>query len=164
MNILLAFILVIALISSIEGWFLPLKVRMGSTIVKPKKPKTKSPKTKSPGKDPAQNEEIIFKPSIAQQFEDLFKEEDDEWMVILFNDPFNKRAYVSEVLQDTFNFSEEMADAVMLTAHNYGFAVVGEWYKELAHDYVDKLTTKGLVAEAKKSSDASGDNSDGGEA
>ena len=132
------------------------------TPTKTIKIKVKKNKTKSP-KSPTQNEEIIFKPSIAQQFEDLFKEENDLYMVILFNDPFNKRAYVSQVLQDVFNFSEDMADDVMLTAHSYGFAVVGEWYKELAHDYVDKLTTKGLVAEAKKSSDASGDNSNNGE-
>ena len=42
---------------------------------------------------------------------------------------------------------------VMLRAHTTGFAVTGEWNKELAEEYWKKLTQKGLLAEVVKSKD-----------
>lgn len=37
----------------------------------------------------------------------------------------------------------------MMQAHTYGFAVAGEFAKEVAEDYAKRLVEKGLVAEAK---------------
>ena len=97
--------------------------------------------------------------SIADEIEAYFAE--DNYMVILYNDPFNKRAYVSGVLQDVFKWDEMQADAVMLQAHNNGFAVAVETSQERAEDYVGKLLSKGLIAEARKSGDTGGE--EGGE-
>lgn len=44
----------------------------------------------------------------------------------------------------------------MLRAHTTGFAVTGEWNKELAEEYWKKLIQKGLLAEVVKSKDMSG--------
>ena len=89
--------------------------------------------------------------SIADEIEAYFAE--DNYMVILYNDPFNKRAYVSAVLQEVFKWDEMQADEVMLQAHNNGFAVTVETSKERALEYVEKLLSKGLLAEARKSGD-----------
>jgi ATP-dependent Clp protease adapter protein ClpS len=43
----------------------------------------------------------------------------------------------------------------MMQAHTYGFAVAGEWAKEIAEDYAKQLVEKGLIAEAKSSNDSS---------
>ena len=89
--------------------------------------------------------------SIADEIEEYFKE--DNYLVILYNDPFNKRAYVSGVLQDVFKWDGMQADAVMLQAHTYGYAVAVETSKEKAEKYVKQLLEKGLIAEARKSGD-----------
>ena len=89
--------------------------------------------------------------SIADEIEEYFKE--DNYLVILYNDPFNKRAYVSRVLQDVFKWDDMQADAVMLQAHTYGYAVAVETSKEKAEKYVKQLLEKGLIAEARKSGD-----------
>ena len=89
--------------------------------------------------------------SIADEIEEYFKE--DNYLVILYNDPFNKRAYVSGVLQDVFKWDDMQADAVMLQAHTYGYAVAVETSKETAEKYVKQLLEKGLIAEARKSGD-----------
>ena len=89
--------------------------------------------------------------SIADEIEEYFKE--DNYLVILYNDPFNKRAYVSGVLQDVFKWDDMQADAVMLQAHTYGYAVAVETSKEKAEKYVKQLLEKGLIAEARKSGD-----------
>ena len=96
--------------------------------------------------------------SIADEIEAYFAE--DNYMVILYNDPFNKRAYVSAVLQDTFKWDEMQADAVMLQAHTNGFAVTVETSEERAMEYVEKLLAKGLIAEARKSGDTGGEEGD----
>ena len=41
----------------------------------------------------------------------------------------------------------------MLRAHTTGFAVTGEWSKEVAEEYWTKLTQRGLLAEVVKSKD-----------
>ena len=93
--------------------------------------------------------------SIADEIEAYFAE--DNYMVLLYNDPFNKRAYVSSVLQDVFKWDEIQADAVMLQAHTYGYAVTVETSQERAEEYVEKLLEKGLLAEARKAGDPGGD-------
>ena len=49
----------------------------------------------------------------------------------------------------------------MLRAHTTGFAVTGEWNKELAEEYWKKLTQKGLLAEVVKSKDMGGGDAGG---
>ena len=61
------------------------------------------------------------------------------------------------MLQDVFKWDEMRADAVMLQAHTYGFAVAVETSQERAEDYVEKLLAKGLIAEARKSGDTGGE-------
>ena len=94
----------------------------------------------------------IFKESrdILKEFEEYI-ENDENYILLLFNDPFNKRIYVATVLMQTFSFTEEVASDVMMQAHTNGFAVVGEWSKEVATDYCKQLVDKGLVAEVVKS-------------
>lgn len=41
----------------------------------------------------------------------------------------------------------------MFRAHSTGFAVTGEWAKDIAEDYWKKLIQKGLIAEVVKSKD-----------
>jgi len=42
---------------------------------------------------------------------------------------------------------------VMMQAHTYGLAVLGEWFQELAEDYCKQLTEKGLVTSVHKSNE-----------
>ena len=57
------------------------------------------------------------------------------------------------------SFTEKVAEDVMLCAHNHGFAVAGEYGKEIAIEHAKKLVEKGLIAEAKESDEPSGDSS-----
>jgi ATP-dependent Clp protease adapter protein ClpS len=119
-----------------------------STVVKPKR-KTGAKKDTSPPKTDKKEGFVVKESrSIADEIEAYFNE--DNYLVLLFNDPFNKRAYVSAVLQEVFKWDDMQADAVMMQAHMNGFAVVIETSKERAEDYVQKLTEKGLYVEAKK--------------
>lgn len=93
--------------------------------------------------------------SIADEIEEYFNE--DNYLVILYNDPFNKRAYVSSVLQEVFKWDDIQADAVMLQAHTYGYAVAVETSKVKAEKYVKDLLEKGLIAEARKNGDTGDD-------
>ena len=131
---------------------------MMSTVVKPKRKSDIKEKTKAPTK-PETGFVVKESRSIADEIEAYFAE--DNYLVILYNDPFNKRAYVSEVLQDVFSWDESQADVVMMQAHMNGFAVVLETSKERAEEYANKLLEKGLLAEARKS-DGGGDGDGGG--
>jgi ATP-dependent Clp protease adapter protein ClpS len=117
-----------------------------STIVKPKR----TDKTiKKDIEIEVPNSPNIFKESrdFQKEIEDFFEE--DKYAVILYNDPYNKRIYVATCLMQVFSWTEERAAEVMMQAHNFGFAVTGEWFKELAEDYCVQLVTKGLIAEVK---------------
>jgi ATP-dependent Clp protease adapter protein ClpS len=119
-----------------------------STVVKPKR-KTDTKKDTAPPKTDKKDGFVVKESrSIADEIEAYFNE--DNYLVLLFNDPFNKRAYVSAVLQEVFKWDDMQADAIMMQAHMNGFAVVIETSKERAEDYVQRLTDKGLYAEAKK--------------
>jgi len=50
----------------------------------------------------------------------------------------------------------------MLRAHTTGFAVTGEWNKELAEEYWKKLIQRGLLAEVVKSKDIGNQGGGGG--
>lgn len=129
-----------------------------SAIIAP--PKVQPPKVDIPKKETKSpnNPDIIFKQNIdiEKEFEEYIDE--DTYLVILYNDPVNKRNYVASVLMDVFTWDEALASSVMLEAHNNGFAVTGEYNKETAFDYVKKLVDRGLFAEARKSDEALGDN------
>lgn len=124
---------------------------------------TKKPSAPGKIKVPKENPGELFKTSISidEEFEEMLN--NNNWNVILYNDPINKRAYVQGVLMDVFNWDENKANAVMMQAHTYGLAVLGEWYKELAVEYAEQLNQKNLIAEAKPAGGGSGDGNDGGE-
>ena len=123
-----------------------------STVTKPKR-KT-SPDTKKKSAEPEKDGGFVIKESrsLADEMEAYFAS--DDYLVILYNDPFNKRQYVSGVLQEIFSWDDMQADAVMLQAHQNGYAVAVETSKEKAETYVRKLLEKGLIAEARKAGDA----------
>eukprot|EP01038_Epipyxis_sp_PR26KG_P006700 gene6700-9191_t len=124
-----------------------------STIIKPAPTPTKTDKTtKIPV--PAKTNEVN---KVLKDFEEFV--ESDKYVVILYDDPFNKRVYVAICLLEVFPWTEDMATAVMLQAHNFGFAILGEWTKEQAESYCDKLTKKGLIVEVKASKDVYGSKS-----
>lgn len=54
---------------------------------------------------------------------------------------------------EVFNWTESLANDVMYQAHNNGFAITGEYSKDVADDYCKKLVAKGLFAEVRKSDD-----------
>ena len=87
---------------------------------------------------------------------------EDFYNVLLYNDPFNKRIYVATSLMQVFGWTEDMATEVMLQAHNNGYAVLGEWFKELAEEYSSQLTGKGLLNEVVKSRSRPNSGSGGG--
>jgi len=91
--------------------------------------KDKTGTKKSPVKEPA-IPDFLFKESrdVQKEFEDYIN--GGSWAVILYNDPFNKRLYVQQCLMEVCEFSEQVAEDVMLQAHNYGFAIVKECSKE----------------------------------
>lgn len=126
-----------------------------STVTPTKKP-TAPGKIKVPTENPGE----LFKTSISidEEFEEMLN--NNNWNVILYNDPVNKRAYVQGVLIDVFSWDENKANAVMLQAHNYGLAVAGEWYKELAVEYAEQLTRRNLIAEAKPAGNCGSDGDD----
>lgn len=131
-------------------------VNTQSTIVAP--PKVQPPKVDKPSKETKtpSNPDIIFKQNIdiEKEFEEYIDE--DIYLVILYNDPINKRNYVATVLMEVFTWDEALADSVMLEAHNNGYAVTGEYNKETAFEYVKKLVDRGLFAEARKSDEVIG--------
>ena len=123
-----------------------------TVIAPPKVDKDKSTKKGNKVGEPSVPD-FLFKENrdIQKEFEEYIGE--NKYMLILYNDPFNKRLYVQSALMEILSFTEAVAEAVMLQAHNYGFAVAGEFSKELAIDYAKKLVDKGLVAEAKPCND-----------
>jgi ATP-dependent Clp protease adapter protein ClpS len=131
---------------------LPIRAQAPIAPTKPK-PRVGAPSRTAPTEpDKGIPPNVVIKPTsdIAKEMEEYFAQ--DNYLLILYNDNFNKRAYVASALAEILGFDQQMADAVMLTAHNYGFAVVGEWYKELCEEYAKKLNDKGILAEARKAS------------
>jgi len=56
------------------------------------------------------------------------------WKVILLNDDFTPRDFVTKVLMMVFRMSESEALGVMLTAHRKGACVVAVYTKEVADE------------------------------
>lgn len=132
-----------------------------STIIAPPKVDKPMSPTQTPNKPSSTPEipqtDILFKESIDVQKEFDESSFNEKYLVVLFNDPVNKRQYVSQVLMEVFTWTEMMASEVMLQAHTHGYAVTGEWGKETAQEYCDKLLDRGLVAEVIKVGDGADD-------
>jgi ATP-dependent Clp protease adaptor protein ClpS len=134
-----------------------------STVIKPRK---KTSKTIREAPEEPTIIPGIFKESrnILKEFEEYVEERSENFILLLFNDPYNKRIYVATCLMQILSFTEEVAADVMMQAHTNGFAVVGEWTKEIADDYCKQLVEKGLLAEVVKTpGDGDGDEGGGSE-
>lgn len=129
---------------------------MSTVVAPPRVDKT----TKKGTKIEPQIPDFLFRENrdVQKEFEDYIDE--NKFYVVLYNDPFNKRLYVQQALMDVMSMTEAVAQDTMMQAHTYGFAVAGEWVKEVAEDYAKKLVEKGLVAEAKSSKEPEGAGSD----
>lgn len=58
------------------------------------------------------------------------------WKVILLNDDFTPREFVTSVLMAVFRLTEAQAMGVMLTAHKKGTCVVAVYTREVAESKV----------------------------
>jgi ATP-dependent Clp protease adapter protein ClpS len=122
-----------------------------STVIAPPKVDKKSG-TKTTKSAPAVPD-FLFKESrdVQKEFEEYCNQ--NKYILILYNDPVNRRQYVQNCLMAVLSFTEPVAQDVMLQAHTYGFAVAGEFSKDIAIDYAKRLVEMGLVAEAKPAAD-----------
>lgn len=104
----------------------------------------------SPKKKSKDVSDIFIKESrdIEKEFEEFIG--DDLYLLILYNDNFNKRQYVANALMLTLSWDEPKANEVMMMAHEFGWAVCGEYNKELAFEYRDKLLKLGIYADVQK--------------
>eukprot|EP00930_Biecheleria_cincta_P040647 TRINITY_DN27847_c0_g1_i1.p1 TRINITY_DN27847_c0_g1~~TRINITY_DN27847_c0_g1_i1.p1 ORF type:complete len:187 (-),score=29.50 TRINITY_DN27847_c0_g1_i1:94-654(-) len=68
----------------------------------------------------------------------------DEYRLLLFNDPLNKREFVARQLMTICLLKEGDAFEVMMKAHREGVAVVGTYSFETAEAYCEALTAQGL--------------------
>ena len=82
-----------------------------STTISPNKPKISPGKTKS-FPSPSFNPAEIFRSDDDKQLND--KMENNNYIVILYNDPFNKRLYVQQTLIEVFNWDEAKANSIMM--------------------------------------------------
>lgn len=69
------------------------------------------------------------------------------WAVRLFNDPFNKREFVSMVLCKICGLTDGQSYQVMMQAHQNGVAVVGRYDFERAELFKTALVENGLVSD-----------------
>lgn len=125
------------------------------TVTRPKRT------TGIPDASPTVNPDIADVPSIFKETRDIQQEMDtflsqDHYYVILYDDPVNKRAYVANCLMDIFNWTEVVANDVMMRAHNFGYAITGEFSKAVAEEYCQKLRYKRLSAETRKAEGSDG--------
>ena len=65
------------------------------------------------------------------------------YKVILLNDDFTPREFVTRVLMSVFRMSEDEALGVMLTAHNRGACVVAVYTREVAETKAKQGTALG---------------------
>ena len=70
---------------------------------------------------------------------------DRGWFVRLYNDPMNKREFVSRCLMEICGLGDGQAYSVMMKAHQTGIAVIGNYPRELAELYKVKLSGEGLL-------------------
>ena len=65
------------------------------------------------------------------------------YKVILFNDDFTPRDFVTKVLQGEFRLSEDQAYRVMMTAHRRGVCVVSVYPRDVAESKAARATDAG---------------------
>ena len=65
------------------------------------------------------------------------------YKVMLVNDDFTPREFVTRVLKAEFRMGEEQARRVMMTAHQRGVCVVAVFTKEVAEDKATSATDAG---------------------
>lgn len=86
-----------------------------------------------------------------ERIEETVKSEDSYnkggWAVRLFNDPMNKREFVSMCLAKICGLTDGQAYQVMMAAHQNGLAVIGRYDFERAELYRDSLKEQGLVCD-----------------
>ncbi len=63
--------------------------------------------------------------------------------VILVNDDFTPREFVTQVLKAEFRLGEEQARRVMMTAHQRGVCVVGVFTRDVAESKATNATDAG---------------------
>ena len=63
--------------------------------------------------------------------------------VLLVNDDFTPREFVTQVLRAEFRMGEEQSHRVMMTAHQRGVCVVAVLTKELAEEKATSATDRG---------------------
>jgi ATP-dependent Clp protease adaptor protein ClpS len=66
--------------------------------------------------------------------------------VILVNDDFTPREFVTRVLKAEFRMSEDEAHKVMITAHRRGVCVVAVYTKDVAETKATRATDAGKAA------------------
>ena len=71
---------------------------------------------------------------------------DRPWVAIVWNDPVNLMSYVTHVLIELFDYSREVAEAMMLDVHQKGRAAVSNGTREQMEHDVNRLHAKGLWA------------------
>mmetsp|Transcript_19967 Transcript_19967/g.29542 ORF Transcript_19967/g.29542 Transcript_19967/m.29542 type:complete len:210 (+) Transcript_19967:123-752(+) len=71
----------------------------------------------------------------------------DKYKVLLFNDSGNTREFVARSLVLVVGMPESEAYSIMTNAHKHGMALVGIWHLELAENYCDQLTARGILSE-----------------
>ena len=65
------------------------------------------------------------------------------YKVILLNDDYTPRAFVTWVLKAEFGMTEEQAHRVMITAHRRGLCVVAVFTKDIAETKATRATDAG---------------------
>ena len=65
------------------------------------------------------------------------------WKVILLNDDFTPRDFVTAVLMAVFRMTEAQANGVMLTAHRKGACVVAVFTREVAEMKAEEASEAG---------------------
>jgi ATP-dependent Clp protease adaptor protein ClpS len=68
------------------------------------------------------------------------------YKVVLLNDDFTPREFVTEVLRAVFGMGPERAYGVMLTAHQKGVSVVAVYTRDIAETKADTATDLGRQA------------------
>ncbi|MBK5221712.1 MAG: ATP-dependent Clp protease adapter ClpS [Acidimicrobiia bacterium] len=73
-------------------------------------------------------------------------DQDNPWIVLVWNDPINLMSYVTFVFQKLFGYSLEKATELMMDVHHKGRAVVSSGSREAAELDVFRLHEHGLWA------------------
>lgn len=75
-----------------------------------------------------------------------FTDEDNPWVVVVWNDPINLIPYVTLVLQKLFGYSKEEAAKLTMQVHNEGRAAVSNGSREKVEHDAFRLHEHGLWA------------------